>query len=262
MMLPYTGITGFMNQAEVLAVLKAVSEDSQRMVMIGVLASSDTIEGIFNNRPHRYPKPDDFKSIFQPHPHALNLIHFNTKRWEFLFDQMMHARVLASEYCHGFQLNMPWPGTDILMQVLGEMPKSTIIVLQVGARAFELIDHSPKRLADKIESEYGGLIHYVLLDASGGLGKPLDAQMLRPYLRALAAKRLPIGLGVAGGLNAHSLDLVSPLISEFPNLCLDAEGKLRNKKDNLSVRAAISYLTVANALFENRSQKNKNARRV
>lgn len=253
MMLPYTGITGFMNQAEVSAVLKAVPENSQRMVMIGVLASSETIEGISNSRPHRYPKPDNLGNIFQPHSHAINLIHFNTKERKFLFDQMMRARILAGEYCHGFQLNVSWPGTDILMKVLGEMPKSTIIVLQVGARAFELIDHSPKRLADKIESEYGGLIHYVLLDASGGLGKPLDAQMLRPYLRALAAKRLPIGLGVAGELSADSLHLVVPLVDEFPNLCLDAEGKLRNKKDNLNVRAAISYLTGTHALFKNRS---------
>ena len=133
------------------------------------------------------------------------------------------------------------------------MPKSTIIVLQVGARAFELIGYSPQKLADKIESEYGGLIHYVLLDASGGLGKPLDARMLTPYLRALAAKRLPIGLGVAGGLNADSLHLVVSLIDEFPNLCLDAEGKLRNRKDNMSVRAAISYLTGTYALFKNKS---------
>ena len=253
MMLPYTGITGFMNQAEVSAVLKAVPEDSQRMVMIGVLASSETIEGISNSRDHRYPKPHHLGSIFQPHPHAINLIHFNTKKREFLFDQMMRARELGGEYCHGFQLNVPWPGTNVLMQVLGEMPKSTIIVLQVGARAFELIGHSPQKLADKIESEYGGLIHYVLLDASEGLGKPLDARMLMPYLRALAAKRLPIGLCVAGGLSADTLHLVVSLIDEFPNLCLDAEGKLRNRKDNMSVRAAISYLTGTYALFKNKS---------
>jgi hypothetical protein len=187
--------------------------------------------------------------IFQQHPYALNLIHFNIKNREFLFDQMMRARVLVGEYCHGFQLNMAWPGTDILMQVLGHMPKSTIIVLQVGARAFEMIDHSPKKLADKIESEYGGLIHYVLLDASGGLGKPLDAEFLRPYLRALAARRLPIGLAVAGGLSADTLDLVLPLIDEFPTLSIDAEGKLRDENDDLNVDVAILYRNRAEALF-------------
>lgn len=253
MMLPYTGITGFMNQAEVLAVLKAVPENSPRMIMIGVLASSETIEGISNSRPHRYPKRDGLGSIFQPHPCAINLIHFNTKKQECLFDQMMCARELVGEYCHGFQLNIAWPGTDILMKVLGDMPKSTIIVLQVGARALELIGHSPQRLADKIESEYGGLIHYVLLDASGGLGKPLDAEMLRPYLRALMTKQLPIGLGVAGGLCADSLHLVTPLIDEFSNLCLDAERRLRNKNDHLSVKAAMAYRACADALFKNRS---------
>lgn len=263
MMLPYTGITGFMDQAEVSAVLDAMPEDSERadiakavsnrMMMIGVLASSETIEGIQNSKPRRYPKPEKMGSIFQPHPRALNLIHFNTKKREFLFEQMMRARALAGEYCHGFQLNIAWPGTDLLMRVLGEMPKSTIIVLQVGVRAFEMIGNSPKKLADKVASEYGGLIHYVLLDASGGTGRSLDTCFLRPYLYALAAKRLPIGLGVAGGLSADSLDLVAPLADEFPELCIDAEGKLRDENDDLNVSAAISYRTRADALFDQRS---------
>ena len=135
------------------------------------------------------------------------------------------------------------------MRVLGEMPKSTIIVLQVGARAFETIGNSLKRLADKIASEYGGLIHYVLLDASAGLGKPLDAEVLRPYLRALAAKRLPIGLGVAGKLSPTTLGLVEPLVDEFPHLSIDAESGLRDENDDLNVSFAISYLARGNALF-------------
>ncbi len=253
MMIPYIGITGFMSSTEVSRVLDTVPAHSKRMVMVGVLASSDTIQGITNSRPRRYPKSDKMGDIFQEHPHALNLIHFNTKNREFLFGQMMRARILAGPHCHGFQLNMAWPGTDILMRGLGEMPKSTIIVLQVGSRAFEMIDHSPKILADKIESQYGGLIHYVLLDASGGLGKPLDAQFLRPYLRALAARRLPIGLAVAGGLSADTLDLVFPLVEEFPTLSIDTETKLRDENDDLNVNAAILYRNRAEALFNKRS---------
>ncbi len=252
MMIPYIGITGFMSSTEVSRVLNTVPANSKRMVMVGVLASSDTIQGIANSRPRRYPKHDQMGGIFQDHPHALNLIHFNTKNRKFLFSQMMRARILAWRYCHGFQLNMAWPGTDILMNVLGEMPKSTIIVLQVGSRAFEMIDHSPKKLADKIESQYGGLIHYVLLDASGGLGKPMDAEALRPYLRALGARRLPIGLAVAGGLCADTLDLILPLVDEFPTLSIDAEGKLRDKNDDLDVDAAILYRDRAEALFNRR----------
>ena len=251
MMIPYTGITGVMSAGEVSAILDSVPANAERMVMVGMLATSQTIRGIENSRPHRYPKPKHMDAIFQPHPRALNLIHFHTKieRPKLIYKEMQRARDLAGEHCQGFQLNMAWPGTDLLMRVLGEMPKSTIIVLQVGARAFEMIGHSPKKLADKIESEYGGLIHYVLLDASMGRKLPLDAEMLRPYLRALAAKQLPIGLVVAGGLGPVTLDLVQPLVDEFPALCIDAESGLRDKNDDLDVSAAISYRARGDALF-------------
>jgi len=253
MMVPYTGITGFMSNAEVSKFFDAMPEHSGRLVMVGVLASSETIQGKENSRPRRYPQPDQMGAIFQQHCYALNLIHFNTKNRDFLFEQLVCARTLAGSHCHGFQLNMAWPGTDVLMLILGHMPKSTIIVLQVGARAFEMVDHSPKKMAEKIATQYGGLIHYVLLDASGGIGKPLDAEALRPYLRALKAKQLPIGLGVAGGLSADTLDLVAPLVEEFPRLSIDAEGKLRDGEDNLDVDVAISYHNRAEALFNQRS---------
>ena len=251
-MIPYTGITGFMKASEVSAVLDSIPADAERMVMVGVLASSKTIRGIAIKRPNRYPIWERMGWIFQPHPRVLNLLHFSTDthRPDVLYSELRTAKELAGEHCHGFQLNMAWPGTDLLMRVLGEMRNSTIIVLQVGARAFEMIGHSPKKLADRIESEYGGLIHYVLLDASGGKGSPLDAEMLRPYLRALAAKQLPIGLGVAGGLSPVTLNLVQPLVDEFPHLSIDAEGKLRDKNDDLNVSAAISYRARGDALFK------------
>ena len=249
-MVAYTGITGFMNKAEVSAVLDTVPEDSERMVMIGVLASSETIKGISNSRPRRYPKPDQMSAIFQQHPHALNLIHFNTKEPMSLDDQLMRAREIGGDHCHGFQLNMAWPDPEDILYV--ERKFLSVIVLQVGAHALEMVGNSPERLADKIESEYFSLIDHVLLDASGGAGKPLDAEMLRPYLRALMAKQLPIGLGVAGGLGPDSLHLLGSLADEFPDLSIDAERKLRDEHDDLDVRAAITYHNRADDLFGNR----------
>ncbi len=249
-MVAYTGITGFMNNAEVLAVLDTVPEDSERMLMIGVLASSETIKGISNSRPRRYPKRDQISAIFQQHVHALNLIHFNTKEPKLLYDQLMYAREIGGAHCHGFQLNMAWPDPEDLLRVQRE--NLMVIVLQVGARAFEMVGNSSERLADKIESEYFSLIDHVLLDASGGKGKPLDAEMLRPYLRALMANQLPIGLGVAGGLGSDSLDLIVSLADEFPDLSSDAENNLRDENDDLNVNAAIMYRNRADDLFGNR----------
>ncbi|MDP3769767.1 MAG: hypothetical protein Q8R40_02440 [bacterium] len=248
---PYIGITGFMNKDEVLAVLNSVPQNSKYRVMVGVLASSHTINGISNKWPHRYPKPEHLNNIFQRNPKALNLIHFNTKEPQHLYEQMMHVRRLAGPCCHGFQLNVAWPNPAILRRVALKGQR-TVIVLQVGGHAFEMINHSPQELAQKVASEYAGLIDYVLLDPSGGYGKQLDTDILKGYLRALTAKQLSIGLGVAGGLSPATLHLIAPLVDEFPDLSIDAEGRLRDEHDHMEINIVISYLLNAIALFEGR----------
>jgi hypothetical protein len=58
-----------------------------------------------------------------------------------------------------------------------------------------------------------------------------------------------IGLGVAGGLGPDSLNLVEPLIAKFPNLSIDAEGRLRNNQNDLDLKAMSDYLAKALQLF-------------
>ena len=246
---PYIGVTGFMNKDEVLAVLNMLPQDLKRKVMIGVLASSKTIQGFSNKWPSRYPKPENLGDIFQPHPEALNLIHFNTDDPEFLFEQTEKARALAGKHCHGFQLNIAWPN-PVTLQKIASVKENEVIVLQIRKRAFEMMKDSPQRLADFVASEYATLVDYILLDASGGYGKELNTEALKEYLRALTEKHLEIGIGVAGGLSPSTLHLMNPLIEEFPDLSIDAEGKLRDTNDNLNVGVATSYLLDAIALFE------------
>ncbi|MDI6734376.1 MAG: hypothetical protein QMD50_02710 [Patescibacteria group bacterium] len=54
---------------------------------------------------------------------------------------------------------------------------------------------------------------------------------------------------VAGGLQAKNLDLLKPLIKEFPELSIDAEGKLRDEKDKLDFIAVKKYLEKAKEIF-------------
>ena len=251
-MIPYVGVTGITNQREVIRILNGMPRNSKRKLMVGVLASSKTISGIPNRWPNRYPTRENLGQIFLPHRRVLNLIHFNTDEPELLYEQMMQARNLAGNgLCHGFQINVAWPDprTFGVFALLGQR---TFLVLQIGARAFEMVGHSPEKLAEKVASEYKGvLLDYILLDPSGGQGKQLDAEVLRPYLRALKAKQLKwTSLGVAGGLSASTLHLVAPLVEEFPDLSIDAEAGLRDSNDNLDVNAAIAYVNDAIALFE------------
>jgi hypothetical protein len=244
---PYIGVTGFTNGDEVRSLLDTIPQNTNRLIMVGVLASSKTLRGIPNKWPARYPRPVKLRNIFKNHPLALNLIHYNTKEPGTLLEQIKQARELAGPNLHGFQLNMAWPNPRVLAKIAMQSQR-TIIVLQVGRHAFQMIGHSPKLLADKIK-EYEGCIDYVLLDPSGGYGKPLDSKTAQLYLEALTIKDLPLGLGVAGGLSATTLNLLEPLVSQFPNLSIDAEGKLRNKKDRLDLQLTQKYVQSALTLF-------------
>ena len=248
MLKPYIGVTGFMNWQEVSEVLKVVPAKADRLLMAGVLASSKTIQGVTNKYPNRYPKPEQLGNIFIRHPQVLNLIHFNTKESDALYDQLITVLNLAGPFCHGFQLNVAWPSTEMLVR-FAIKPYRTIMILQVGNHAFEMIGHSPEKLADKVAKEYAHLIDGILLDPSGGRGQMMNFEILLPYLRALKEKDLSVRLGVAGGLSANTVGLLTTLVSEFPDLCIDAEGRLRDKNDKLDIEAAKKYLEKSFEIF-------------
>lgn len=175
----YVGITGFMSQKEVESVLNVLPLSSDRLLMVGVLGSHKTLfQGLQNKWPNRYPKADDVAGAFQKHPLALNLLHYNTKEPETLFVQMDCATKIAGSNFQGFQLNVAWPSPRSLGLYREQHPKMQI-VLQVGHGAFEQIGNSPENLARKVASEYIGLVDYLLLDPSGGYGKPFDTERAR-----------------------------------------------------------------------------------
>lgn len=55
----------------------------------------------------------------------------------------------------------------------------------------------------------------------------MDAKGLLPFARAVKRRFPQFGLVAAGGLGPDTMHLVEPLIKEFPDLSIDAQGKLR-----------------------------------
>jgi len=240
-----------MSRNEALSVLDVVPESSERLVMIGVLVSQKIISlGLDNSRSHRYPYPSSVAGIFPDHPLALNLIHYNTKQPETLLQQMLKVTVFGGPNFDGLQLNVAWPSPKVL-EMYRKAYGGARIVLQVGGGAFKKIDNDPTNLALKVKHEYAGLVDYLLLDPSGGLGKPFDTELAREYLEELRGVGVEeyIGLGVAGGLSPTTLNLVEPLVHDFPNLCIDAEGRLRDEDDRLDQSVAKEYVRKALQIF-------------
>ena len=244
---PYIGITGFMRQEEVLEVFNVVPLEPERRIMVGVLASLKTMRGFQNKWPRRYPMADRISGIFIRHPATLNVIHYNAKELNTLCFQMLTITEFGGYHLHGLQLNIPWP-PQMELQKYRCVFHDKQIILQIGSQAFQAVDSSPKQLAVAVKN-YVGLIDYVLLDLSGGEGKLMDVAKIREYLQALKEKDLDIGIGIAGGLCPETLETIIPLIAEFPDISIDAEGRLRDQSDNLDLLVVKKYLRKAFALF-------------
>ncbi len=247
---PYIGITGFMDQSEVRKVLAALPDATTHRLMVGVLMSSVTLLGGRSDQPNRYPAAAAVGNIFARHPRALNLLHYHTvSTGAALASEMRDARRFAGAACDGFQLNVKWPAPAALRSYRDESSSRDVIVLQCGPAALAEAPQAAQ-LAGRV-AEYSGLIDYVLVDGSAGRGEPLSIGFAQEAFAELRKAVPEMGIGVAGGLTAASVERLAALIGADPDFSIDAEGRLRNADDHLDVEAAIQYLTAAAALFTN-----------
>lgn len=249
---PYIGITGFMNQQEVNAVIRSLkNENDKQWLMIGILASEKSIAGIPNKFPNRYPDSRVIKDIFPEDDSMrsmLRLVHFSTQSTEAeLLDQMHYLRKIAGPNCDGFQLNIKWPSTEVLVAYKFLFPYDTL-VLQCGAGAMKSVGGDPQKLAERI-AEYAGVAEYALVDPSGGYGKPMDVSFALETLRYLETKNLDMNFGIAGGLTGDTLEMIRPIAEKFPEVSIDAEGGLRDSEDHLDLVKVEKYVSGALKLF-------------
>ena len=114
----------------------------------------------------------------------------------------------------------------------------------------ESVNHRPAELARRCAT-YSSLVTDVLVDASEGLGIPLNAARSIDYLDAIRAAAPELGLVVAGGLHSGNVpELLSPLLPEWSRVSIDAESRLRDADDRMDVGAASDYLQAAFGLLQ------------
>lgn len=251
MNVPYIGITGFVSREEVNQVLDVFPENSHRKLMVGVLVSEKTLQGVPTKWSNRYPSPRNVAGIFPKHPMTINLVHFHTQEPVNLLDRLLEVTELGGDNFHGFQLNIKWPDIRVLERYKVRYPSSTF-VLQCGSGALKSANNDPKILAYSVR-DYVDVCGYVLVDPSGGRGETLVPEMALKFLdhlyNVLEGK---MNIGVAGGLgiSGETGELLQPIFDIFPDTSVDAEGKLRDVPDDiLNVPRACRYsLEVLEAL--------------
>ncbi len=244
---PYIGITGFTNPVDVGIALSGINskikEGSNYKLMIGVLVNLNTLHGKPSNHfPARYPPINETNLLFPDSEDVLNFYHYNTSSREFQ-PELQKLIQYGGPNLNGFQLNMTWPDPKQLEE-FRKKGNTHKIVLQIGSKAFTQINNNPTTLVNKINKEYGELVDYVLLDPSGGTGKDMDIETTRRYLSEIYndIQNKKLKIGIAGGLSSKKIHEILPLISEFKELSIDAEGKLRgNPGDWLSIREMLEY---------------------
>ncbi len=249
-MRPYIGITDFASGQEVesmLAVLMEAFPRRDRDLMVGTMMSYKTLRGLPSKWTDAWPKRDQFSDIYPAKRDLLlNTLHYadydGLTKPEDLGDAIWiagHRGPFKPPALNALQLDMVWPSEQLVRKSIqyaeGLIDESTKVddsledlkvVLQVGSIAMEKLDNNPERVALRIK-EYSDSIHCVLFDRSGGLGKKMDADLLRSYITETKAVCPNISIAVAGGLGPDTMDLIAPLVAEFRDISIDAQGKLR-----------------------------------
>lgn len=243
----YIGVTGFLHRQEVEAALAAMPQNLDKELMVGVLACAQTLRGETNKWPNRYPRVNEIANIFISNARTLNIIHYNTDDQNTLEIQLARMIRLGGPVLDGFQLNMVWPDPNMLKRAFAERPIR--VILQIGVNAYRKVGSNPDQLAQQLDA-YKGVVTNILFDPSGGLGRSIDPTTAFAVLHAIRARHPTLGLGIAGGLCAETLHTIKPITQQFPQVSIDAEGRIRKHPDAiLDQEKTAAYIRVAAEQF-------------
>lgn len=255
-MVPFICITDFMDSEQVRRMLdvlrRASGKNPIRKLGVGVMMSYKTLNDIPSRWQNVFPPKERIADIFCS-DEAYNCLHYadyvgNPGLWSTLNKAISYGGIGIQ----ALQLDMIWPNPGDIATAVHSSRRNIEVILQIGKNAFEQVNNDPHELVRRLE-DYHGVIQRVLLDKSMGQGLGMDAQGLLPFARAIKEVFPELGLVVAGGLGPTTLHLVEPLIQEFPDLSIDAQGRLRpsgSALDPIDWPMAENYLIRAVKMFQ------------
>jgi hypothetical protein len=252
----YIGITDFTGFEQVAQMLEAFQRykpnGSQRVLHVGVMMSYKTLNGIETKWSKAFPSKEMIADIFrQSDEEVYYCLHYADYDHKTRVADLARAIEYAGPWVNALQLDMPWPNPEVVARGIHAARRQIEVILQVGKSAIEEANNDPSEVVRRLE-DYRGVIHRVLLDKSMGQGLGMNASSLLPFARAISEHFPALGLGAAGGLGPETMHLVKPLVAAFPDLSIDAQGKLRpsgNALDPIDWGMAENYLAKAHELF-------------
>lgn len=242
----YIGITGFKTKEEIDA-CKIISLNKEPIIMYGILTSQKTLnnpssEG--SRRPSLYQVPQLLEAIPK---NAMPTIHHCTDNRDFYLELdkvLSYDNIYDKRLCTAIQLNQRLPKISELEKTIKKYPDLNIIL------QLEPMDLATPKNTGKKLNEYSGLIDYVIIDPSRGVGITLDINNSLEVLKEIKINAIPV---IAGGLNSQNIkEVITFFRKEYGNnFCIDAEGKLRDENDKLNIKKMQSYITEAYKGYNN-----------
>lgn len=230
MYLPYVGITDFMTLSQVedmQVVFKTnLRPGSKRKLHVGVMTSYKILHEMATKWSKAFPLKEEIASIFGS-PQAYNCLHYvDYEDHNCVWKDLSQAISYGGANINALQLDMIWPDPWDIRDGVKTSGKKVEVILQVGMKAIEEADNDPDVVIQWLK-RYNGFIDRVLLDMSMGRGVSMNTEVLMPFAKAISRKLPELGLVVAGGLGPNTIGLVEPLVQKFPDISIDAQGKLR-----------------------------------
>jgi len=231
----YSGVCDVISPEQARAMAEQLRQNRKspnRKIMIGSMAGHFTLKPDEDDPGEQrsvFPSKEKISLGFTDDPDVLNTVHFadlyRPRDVQTILEDLELVVQYGGEHLHAIQLDVTWPNPEEIEKFKDGHPQ-LIIILQIGQFAFEETDNDPQKVMDRLR-EYGDSIDFVLLDMSMGRGVGMESEGLLSLLR-LIRKELPrLRLTVAGGLGPDSMDLLEPIAREFPDISIDAQGRLK-----------------------------------
>lgn len=255
---PFISITDFTTPQQVEMMLNVLPDDFTHMLGIGVMMSYKTLRGIPSKWNNAFPKNKDVERIFMDLPKVFNVLHYADYNDDSSSEDFVAAIYQGGRWIDAVQYDMIWPSVEDIRSARHDQGISVQhylakVIIQVGTNALEEVNNNPKRVVDRlIAYREAKCLDYVLLDKSMGQGKPMDPHTLLPYIYEIKKQFSDVGVIVAGGLGPNTINLVEPIIKEFPDISIDAQSKLRpsgSALEPIDWNMAKNYLEQACELF-------------
>ncbi len=244
---PYIGICDFTSADQVRKMNLVFQEHkhplSQRKLMVGVMASHETMNDRQSKWTGVYPPLSKLPGIFIPDRGLMNTIHYADYVGIDVLHNLLRLVMACGPNLHALQLDMIWPEPHIIKDFRHKHPDIQV-VLQVSSHSLAMVQEDPGKLVEKLV-EYSDAIDYVLMDLSMGRSRPMDAEYFRPFLERISIDLPKLGKAVAGRLGPNTLHLLGGLPVLDPSLSVDAQGQLRksgNPKDPIELDRCEDYL--------------------